>query len=109
MAFDDELAARIRQALARKKGITEKTLFGCFCCLLHGNVCVGVWKQSLLVRLDPDDYDDALKEPFVKEFDITCRPMTGWVLVGPEGIRDEEQLNDWIGRALKFVGKLPAK
>ena len=109
MAFDEALAERIRQALARRKGVTEKTLFGCFCCLLHGNVCVGVWKQSLIVRLDLDDYDDALKDRFVNEFNITGRPMRGWVVVEPGGVQTEEQLKDWIGRAVKFVGKLPAK
>ena len=109
MALDEALAERIRQGLARKRGITEKKLFGCWCFLLHGNVCVGVWKQSLIARLDSDDYDDALKEPFVKEFDITGRPMRGWVLVEPGGIEENEQLKEWIGRAVKFVGKLPAK
>jgi hypothetical protein len=84
-------------------------LFGCFCLLLHGNVCVGVWKQGLLVRLDADDYADALKEPCVREFDITGRPMTGWVVVDSAGIQTDEQLQGWIGRAVKFVGKLPAK
>ena len=109
MAFSEALAERVRQAVARKKGITEKKLFGCWCFLLHGNVCVGVWKQSLIARLDSDDYDDALKEPFVKEFDITGRPMKGWVAVEPAGVQTQEQVEDWIGRAVKFVGKLPAK
>src|SRR6516164_1331259 len=109
MAFDESLAERIRQGLGRKKGITEKKMFGGIGFLLNGNMCVGVWKESLIVRLDPDDYDDALKEPFVKEFDITGRPMKGWVLVGAEGIESDEQLKDWIGLAVKFVGKLPGK
>jgi hypothetical protein len=109
MAFDEALADRIRKGLSRKQGITEKKMFGGIGFLLNGNMCVGVWKESLIVRLDPDNTDDALKEPFVKEFDITGRPMKGWVLVGPEGIRDDGQLKDWIGRAGKFVGKLPKK
>ncbi len=109
MAFSESLAERIRQSLTRKKGITEKKLFGCFCFLLHGNVCVGVWKQSLLVRLDPEDYEDALKEPSVKEFDITGRAMKGWAVIGSEGSGDDEKLKDWIGRAVRFVAKLPAK
>ena len=71
MPFNELLADRIRQALARQKGVTEKTLFGCFCLLLHGNVCVGVWKQALLVRVGADEYADALKEPYTREFDIT--------------------------------------
>lgn len=62
MAFDESLATRIRQALARRKGVEEKKMFGGVGFLLHGNMCVGVWKKSLIVRLDPDHYEDALKE-----------------------------------------------
>ncbi len=109
MAFDESLAARIRQALARKKGVEEKKLFGCACFLLGGNVLVGVWKDSLIARVGPDGYEDALLEPHVREFDITGRPMKGWVLVGPEGVEDDGQLKLWIHRAVTFVGKLPAK
>src|SRR6516162_9470559 len=109
MAFNESLAARIRDALARKKGVEEKTLFGCACFLLGGNVFVGVWKDSLIVRLGPDNDDDALLEPHVREFDITGRPMKGWVLVEPEGVEGDDQLAGWIQRAVKFVGNLPAK
>jgi len=109
MAFNEALAERIRQALARKKSIVEKKMFGGIGFLLKGNMLVGVWKESLIVRLDPDDYDDALREPFVKEFDITGRPMKGWVLVEPRGIQGDEELKEWIDQAVKFVGKLPAK
>ena len=77
MGFSEVLVERIRQGLAHKKGVTEKKLFGCFCLLLHGNVCVGVWKQSLLVRVGADEYEYALKEPCVREFNITGRPLTG--------------------------------
>jgi hypothetical protein len=70
---------------------------------------VGVWKDSLIARLGPDNYDDALLEPHVREFDITGRPMKGWVLIESEGIQDDEQLKHWIERALKFVRTLPAK
>ena len=109
MAFDESLAQRIRDALARKKNIEEKKMFGGIGFLLHGNMLVGVWKNSLIVRVGPDGYEDALLEPHVKEFDITGRPMKGWVLVEPEGVEDDDQLKDWIQRAVKFVGKLPAK
>ena len=109
MAFDESLAQRIRDALARKKNIEEKKMFGGIGFLLHGNMLVGVWKNSLIVRVGPDGYEDALLEPHVKEFDITGRPMKGWVLVEPEGVENDDQLKDWIQRAVKFVGKLPAK
>ena len=76
--------------------------------LLNGNLLVGVWKDSLIVRLGPDEGDEALKEPHVKEFDITGRAMRGWVLVEPGGLEDD-QLNAWIRRAMEFVETLPAK
>ena len=109
MAFDESLAARIREALARKKGVEEKKMFGGVGFLLNGNLLVGVWKDSLVVWLGPGDGDEALKEPHVKEFDITGRPMKGWVLVESEGVEDDEQLTDWIERANRFVRRLPAK
>jgi TfoX/Sxy family transcriptional regulator of competence genes len=109
MAFDESLAARIRDALARKKGVEEKKMFGGVGFLLHGNMLVGVWKDSLIVRLGPDEGDLALLEPHVREFDITGRPMKGWVLVEAEGVEDDDQLKGWIERALKFVKTLPKK
>ena len=109
MAFDEALAERIRGALARKKGIEEKKMFGGIGFLLNGNMLVGVWKDTLIVRLDPEGYDDALLEPHVGEFNITGRAMKGWVLVAPEGVEDAGQVKAWIQRAVKFVGKLPAK
>src|SRR5262245_52307659 len=108
MAFDGSLAARIRDALARKKGVEEKKMFGGIGFLLHGNLLVGVWKDSLIVRLGPDEGEVALREPHVREFDITGRAMKGWVLVGPGGVEDDDQLTDWIGRATRFVRALPA-
>jgi hypothetical protein len=109
MAYDETLAERIRQALARRKGIEEKKMFGGVGFLLNGNLLVGVWKDSLIVRLGKDQGEEALREPHVKEFDITGRAMKGWVLVAPEGIEEDGQLTGWMQRAVKFVGKLPAK
>jgi TfoX/Sxy family transcriptional regulator of competence genes len=109
MAFDESLAARIRQHLARRKNVQEKKMFGGVGFLLNGNMLVGVWKDSLIVRLGPDNHDDALLEPHVREFDITGRAMKGWVLVEPEGVEDDDQLKGWIERATKFVRALPAK
>ncbi|MFO0866573.1 MAG: TfoX/Sxy family protein [Gemmataceae bacterium] len=109
MAFDETFAGRIRDAISRRKGIEEKKMFGGIGYLLNGNMLVGIWKDSLIVRLGPDNYDDALLEPHVREFDITGRPMKGWVMVEPEGVEDDEQLAGWIDRALKFVKTLPKK
>ena len=83
--------------------------FGCVGFLLHGNMLIGVWKDSLIARLGPDEGDEALWEPHVKEFDITGRPMKNWILVEPEGVVEYEKLKDWIQRAVTFVRSLPAK
>lgn len=109
MAYSKTLADRIRRRLARRKNIEEKKMFGGIGFLFNGNMCVGVWKDSLIVRVGPKTYEETLREPFVNEFAITGRPMTGWVLIAPEGIENDDQLQQWIGRALKFVKTLPAK
>lgn len=109
MPFDQALAARIRDTLARKRGIEEKKMFGCVGFLLNGHVLVGVWKDSLIVRLSPEVYEDLLRAPHVREFDITGKPMTGWVVVEPEGIEDDDSLRGWIELATSFVKTLPKK
>ncbi len=109
MAFSEALAERIRQRLARRKNVEEKKMFGGVGFLLNGNLLVGVWKDSLCVRLGPDQAEEALMEAHVKEFDITGRAMKGWVLVEPDGVEDDDQLKDWIEGAMKFVKALPAK
>ena len=109
MAFDENLARRIRTVLGRKRGIAEKKMFGGVGFLLKGNMLVGVWKDSLIVRLGAEGGEDALLEAHVRPFDITGKAMKGWAMVEPEGVAQEEQLKEWIQRATKFVAKLPAK
>ena len=109
MAFSEALAERIRQRLSRRKNVEEKKMFGGIGFLLNGNLLVGAWKDSLCVRLGPDQAEEALLEPHVKEFDITGTAMKGWVLVEPKRVISDDQLKGWIRRAVKFVGKLPSK
>jgi len=109
MPYNAQLADRVRDAVSRRKGFTEKKMFGGVGFLLRNNMCVGVWKEFLIVRLGPAAADEALRQPFVKEFDITGRAMTGWAMVQPEGTDDDADLRDWIARAIRFVSKLPAK
>lgn len=109
MAVDGTLAERIRDCLARHKNIEERKMFGCVCFFLDGNVLAGVWKDRLIARLGPDEGEAALREPHVRGFDITGRPMRNWVAVEPEGVEDDEQLHDWLQRAWEFVSNLPAK
>ena len=109
MAFDESLADRIRKGLGRKKGIEEKKMFGGLCFMLNGHMLVGVWKDSMIVRLGQEQEDDALLEPHAKKMDITGKPMKGWIMVAPAGVTDEAAVKAWIQRAVKFAGKLPAK
>lgn len=109
MAYSKSLTARIRHLVSRRRGITEKKMFGCVCFLLNGNLLVGVWKDSLIVRVGKDAYETALQEEHVTEFDVTGRPMTGWVMVDADGIDSDHQLNEWIDQAMAFVKTLPGK
>ena len=109
MAFDETLAERIREVLGRRTDITEKRMFGGVCFLLNGNLLVGVWKDSLIARLGPDRGGAALREPHVREMDVTGRPMKGWVMVEAEGLEEDEQLGEWVRDAIEFVETLPEK
>ena len=109
MAFDQTLAGRIRDALARKRNIEERKMFGCICFLLNGNALVGVWKDRLIARLGHGEGEATLLEPHVRVFDITSKPMRNWVAVKPEGVEYDDQLHGWIERAIKFVKTLPRK
>jgi TfoX/Sxy family transcriptional regulator of competence genes len=110
MAFDEALAERVRHLLARRKRVEEKKMFSGIGFMLNGNLLVGVRKDSLLVRLGPEQSDEALREAHVSAFRITGRgAMRGWVVVALAGVESDDQLRDWIGRAVKFVGTLPTK
>jgi TfoX/Sxy family transcriptional regulator of competence genes len=109
MAYSQSLADRMRRILGRQRGIIEKKMFGGVGLLLNGNMCVGVWKTSLIVRIEPERASDALQQPHAREFDVTGRPMKGWLLIEAEGVDDDAQLATWIQQAVEFVRTLPAK
>ena len=109
MAFDERLAERIRQHLPAKKGLTEKKMFGGLAFLLNGNMCCGVHRSELIVRLDPGQTNAALAEPHTRVFDLSGRPMKGWILVEPAGLANEPALATWVSLATKFAASLPKK
>ena len=109
MAFDAALADRIRRRLGKRAGLTEKKMFGGFAFLLRGNMCCGVHGQDMIVRLDPEQSDKALREPHARVFDLTGRPMKGWLLVGPKGLASEADLGRWVDVAAGYAESLPAK
>lgn len=109
MAFDEALADRVRDALTGTGGLAEKRMFGGIAFLLNGNMCVGVHGDELIVRLDPEQTEEALADANVRVFDLTGRPMKGWVLVAKSGVAGEADLRSWVGRGVEFAGSLPAK
>lgn len=109
MAFDTVLAERIRQQLGQDPRITEKKMFGGLAFLLNGNMCCGVHAQELIVRLDPAQTEQALSQQHTRIFDLSGRPMKGWVLVQPQGLASEAALAEWIQRGLDYASSLPPK
>ena len=109
MPYDAELAERVRSLLRRRLDVVEKRMFGGIVFMLGGNICVGIWHEALIARVGPEAYAAALGEPHVREFDVTGRPMNGWVLIDPEGVETSAGLRSWIERAVRFVVTLPEK
>ena len=109
MAFDERLAERIRKRLGKRKGLAEKKMFGGIAFLLNGNMCVGVHNQDLIVRLAPEETDQALAEPHTRVFDLSGRPMKGWILVESSGLKDEKTLGKWIRLSVGYALSLPKK
>lgn len=110
MAYDEKLADRIRKQLGKRKGLTEKKIFGGIAFMVNGNMCVGVHKDELIVRIEPDDTDKALGEKHTRIFDLSGgRPMKGWILVKPSGLKDEKALAKWILKGVDYASSLPKK
>jgi hypothetical protein len=109
MAFDNALAERIRKRLGKRSGFTEKKMFGGIAFLLNGNMCVGVHGNELIVRLDPEQSEKALSKAHTRRFDLTGRPMKGWILVQPGGLASDGDLDKWIDTSTRFAGSLPKK
>jgi TfoX/Sxy family transcriptional regulator of competence genes len=95
--------------LSRERGFAEKRMFGGIGLFLHGNLCLAVWKEFLIVRVGPERYEQSLARPFAQPFDLTGRPMTGWVMVEPDGLDAERDLREWVERGVTFATSLPAK
>ncbi len=109
MAYDEGLAQRIREALTHAHGVVEKKMFGGLAFMLHGNMCVGVSGDELMVRVGPDGYDEALVQPHAREMDFTGKPLRGFVYVEALGFESDQDLEAWIERGARFARSLPAK
>ncbi|HEU5113355.1 MAG TPA: TfoX/Sxy family protein [Acidimicrobiia bacterium] len=109
MAYDEALAHRVREKLSDNPEISERKMFGGIGFMLSGNMAVGVSKDELMVRIDPDDHDEALAQPGVRISEMGGRPMKGWILVAPEVTEEDSGLRRWIQAGLDFAGSLPPK
>ena len=103
MAYDEQLAERVRGYFKRhRKRFEEKRMMGGLCFLVDSKMCVGVEKQRLMVRLDPDIYEQALKRKGCVPMDFTGRPMRGFVFVNEQGYSTPRALKSWLDLALEF-------
>jgi TfoX/Sxy family transcriptional regulator of competence genes len=109
MAYDEDLADRIRDALADRDDVTERKMFGGLAFLVSGNMCCGVIGSDAMLRLGADAADAALDEPHTRPMDFTGRPMKNMVYVGPAGLEDRAAVRGWVDRALAFATSLPPK
>jgi TfoX/Sxy family transcriptional regulator of competence genes len=109
VAYDEALASRVRAKLDGTGGVEEKKMFGGIAFLVHGNMAVGVSGTDLMVRVDPAEADAMLAQPGVRVFDMTGRPMKGWLLVDADVLADDSPLAQWIDRGVAFARSLPGK
>ncbi len=110
MAYDEDLANRLRELVLGEPGITEKKMFGGLAFLINGNMSVSASSQGgLLLRCDPAETDDLLAKPHAEPFVMRGRAMDGWLRVAPEGIRTKRQLAGWVRRGVAYARSLPPK
>jgi TfoX/Sxy family transcriptional regulator of competence genes len=110
MAYDEDLAARIRELIAAEDGLTEKKMFGGLAFLINGHMAVAASGQGgLMARVDPAETDALLRKPHAGPFEMRGRPMDGWVRVAAEGVRTKRQLEPWVRRGVTYARSLPPK
>jgi TfoX/Sxy family transcriptional regulator of competence genes len=110
MAYDADLAERVRERMAAVAGVSEKKMFGGLAFLTFGNMTVGVYGDGLIARIEPGTMDSVLAaEPGVRPFEMGGRQMKGWVLVARDSLDSDDELDRWIGRCRSYVATLPAK
>jgi TfoX/Sxy family transcriptional regulator of competence genes len=109
MAYDAELAQRVRDRMIAVAGVSEKKMFGGLAFLTSRTMTIGVYGDGLIVRIDPEAMDAAVVEPGVRPFDMSGRPMRGWILVASEKLSGDDELERWINQARSYVATLPPK
>jgi TfoX/Sxy family transcriptional regulator of competence genes len=109
MVYNEDIETRIRKIVSGWQNTEDKKMFGGICHLQNGNMFCGVYKDYLILRLGPDKAGDMLKRPYVRPFDITGKPMKGWVMVTEDGFKRDKELKNWLELTRRFVETLPSK
>ena len=109
MGYDQGLAQRIRELIEERPDYIEKEMFGGIGFMLGGNMACGVIGEEMVVRVGPEGYEEAVKQPEARVFDFTGRPMKGWVMVAAKGLEVDADLKQWVQRGVDFALSLPAK
>jgi len=110
MAYDEDLANRVRELVLTEEGVTEKRMFGGLAFLIEGNMSVSAsGRGGLLLRVEPDETDALLRKPHAHPFEMRGRVMHGWLRVDAEGLQTKRQLERWVARGVAYARSLPAK
>lgn len=109
MAFDEDLAERVSDALGDMPTLEAKKMFGGVGYMVSGNMAVGVYKENLIVRVGQEGFEEKMSLPHTIPFDITGKAMKGWLMVVPEGVESDGDLNYWIDQGVNFAKSLPPK
>ncbi len=107
MAYDEALAGRVRDLLTSEPEVEEKKMFGGITFMVRGQMCCGVLKQDLVVKVEPDGWDALLAQPGVRPFDFTGRPMVGMVYVAGSALETDAELQPWVERGVDYVSAHP--
>jgi TfoX/Sxy family transcriptional regulator of competence genes len=103
VAYNEELAGRVSEALCARDDVSERKMFGGLSFMVNGKMALGVSGDDLMVKVGPDAHGEALKLLGAREMDFTGRPMKGFVFVGPQGTELDSSLQSWIDRAVEFA------
>jgi TfoX/Sxy family transcriptional regulator of competence genes len=109
VAYDEDLADRVRALFAGRTGVREQKMFGGLAFMLHGNMACGLLGNEVIVRVGKENLDDALSQPHARPFDMTGRPMRGFIYVAAESIATDDGLATWAGKGVAYAEGLPPK
>ena len=110
MAYDEDLAERIRERVAGEDGLTEKRMFGGLAFLINGNMAVSASGQGgMLLRVDPAQTEELVRAPHARRFEMRGREMDGWLRIDPNGVTTKRQLQTWVTRGVSYARSLPPK